>query len=195
MKPKILIIDHNDSFTFNLRQLFEENSAQVDVISYQSFTNENDLEKYDGFVFGPGPGIPADYPKSLDFIKFCNKPILGVCLGMQIIVTCFGGRLYNLSPVKHGIQDEIIQIKDSQLFRNISFPIKVGRYHSWAMDKNIKQSLIIVNCVTNEGIIMGIEHPIQKIYGVQFHPESYMTNEGNAMIMNWLTIVQSYENA
>ncbi|MDE1192096.1 MAG: aminodeoxychorismate/anthranilate synthase component II [Arachidicoccus sp.] len=191
MSAKILIIDHNDSFTYNLVQLLEE--ANAESIAVAAFDNIaiNEILNYDGIVLSPGPGLPKDYPASLELIKtfYKTKSILGVCLGMQMIVECFGSELYNLEYVQHGKQTEIYKEQDCILFDNISFPMKVGLYHSWAMNKDKKVDDLQITSLTDNGIAMSLKHTNCNTFGVQFHPESYMTEQGLQLMKNWLKMI------
>lgn len=188
MGTKILIIDHNDSFTYNLVQLLEE--AEAESIAVRAFDGiaSDEINLFDGIILSPGPALPKDYPASLDVIKtfYEAKPILGVCLGMQMIVECFGGRLYNLQTVQHGKQADVFKKENCVLFNQISFPMKVGLYHSWAMDKDVVSQELIITSATKENIPMSLKHSKYNTFGVQFHPESYMTEHGLQMMRNWL---------
>lgn len=188
MGTKILIIDHNDSFTYNLVQLLEEAGAESVAVWAFDKIDLTAAAAYDGIVLSPGPALPEDYPQSLALIKsyYTAKPVLGVCLGMQMIVECSGGELYNLQHVQHGKQVEIFKEKDCVLFNNISFPLKVGLYHSWAMNNNKIPGDLMITSVTKDKVPMSLKHREYNTFGVQFHPESYMTEGGLQLMQNWL---------
>ncbi|MGF7232745.1 anthranilate synthase component II [Arachidicoccus sp.] len=192
MGTKILIIDHNDSFTYNLVQLLEEAGAQEVVVMPVAAVKEHQINSFDGIILSPGPGLPGNYLESFSILKkyAAIKPILGVCLGLQIIVEFFGGQLQNLNVVQHGRQLEIYRQIDCLLFEEMNFPFKVGLYHSWAMDKSINLECLQITSVLKNGTVMSLRHSLYKIYAVQFHPESYMTQQGLQLMKNWLKIVE-----
>ena len=188
MPVKILLIDHNDSFTFNLLQLFEEiNGVDVSLFNVDDVAGIN-VTKFDGIVLSAGPGLPENYPAIRMLLDnyHATKPFLGICLGLQEIVTYFGGRLINIRKVQHGLQQAINIIDDDILFRNLVHPVNVGLYHSWAADKDFMPSCLITTATTQSGMIMAVRHQTYPISAVQFHPESYMTCQGKVIILNWI---------
>ena len=191
MKKKVLIIDNYDSFTYNLVHLVAEVTGdKPDVIRNDSDLLE-DLESYTHIILSPGPGIPSEAGRLLEVIKkqYKFKPILGVCLGHQAIAESFGGDLINLEHVFHGVSDTMKITKlNEQLFGGMTDIFKAARYHSWVVnDKNLPQELEI-NCVDNNGQIMGLTHKEYPVKGVQFHPESYLSEYGKRIISNFLKI-------
>ncbi len=194
MGSKILIIDHNDSFTYNLVQLFTEAGAErVDVLAYADLTLSK-VYDVDAFVLSPGPGLPEEYPKSLQLIETYagKKPILGVCMGLQLIVTHFGGDLVNLSTVKHGQKVNLISRAYDCSFEQISSPTPIGLYHSWAMNIADKPECIEITATLQDDTVMAIQHHEFPIKAVQFHPESYMTEQGATMAKNWLLWIEKF---
>ena len=188
MPTKILLIDHNDSFTFNLVQLFEQiENVQVKVMSVHDFPTK-EINEYDGIELSPGPGLPQDYPQVAAFLKdhYTVKPILGVCLGLQHIVRFFGGQLYNQEKVQHGKAIVLKNMTDTILFRSIHLPVKAGLYHSWAAERKHFPECLQITSESENGVIMSVRHIDLPITAVQFHPESYMTTQGNVMIKNWV---------
>ncbi|WP_240612556.1 anthranilate synthase component II [Brumimicrobium salinarum] len=189
MKKKILVLDNYDSFTYNLVHYIESSGAfEVDV-----FRNDeiciNKISIYDVFVLSPGPGLPQDSGIMLSLIEKygSEKPILGVCLGMQAIGECFGAKLENMETTYHGIADSIF-IKDQSdiLFSQLPQSFVVGRYHSWCLSSLNFPSSLIVTSIDGYGTIMSIRHRDYPIYGVQFHPESILSEHGQAIIDNFL---------
>lgn len=187
---QIAIIDNNDSFTYNLVQLFKQSpSCQITVCPYGDFCVDS-LEKYDQIVLSPGAHTPEQYPKLFQLInryKY-HKPILGVCLGHQVIGVYFGAELENLPDVYHGRQTtlSLSASVDSVVFKDLPVDSKVGLYHSWAVkNQNLGQELS-VTAYSEQGIIMGLKHREFLIEGIQFHPESYMSTSGQLMIDNWV---------
>ncbi len=185
---KVLLIDNYDSFTYNLAQLLtESNMCNFDIIKNDN-VKLNEISEYDKILISPGPGLPKNAGFLMQVIdkRHKNTPILGICLGMQAIAEYFDAKLYNLNNVYHGIKvkTKIID-KNEVIFKNIPQTIETGLYHSWAVYKNIEKNLKIT-AVSETGIIMGIKHKAYDIKGIQFHPESYMTNFGSEIIKNWL---------
>lgn len=187
----ILLIDNYDSFTYNLLHYIEGvSNKKVDVVRNDKITIK-DIEKYDTIILSPGPGLPKDAGILLDIIKHYSstKKILGVCLGMQAIGEVFGGKLKNLNKVYHGIATNLEMTTPSDLlFNGIPKNIKVGRYHSWIIDtKNFPIDLKITS-IDDNGQIMSLKHQTYNLYGVQFHPESILTEYGKEIIANFLAI-------
>jgi anthranilate synthase component 2 len=193
---KVLVFDNYDSFTYNLVHLIKKISgATVDV--YRN--DEIPLEKvagYDKIVLSPGPGLPSEAGMLLSLIKEYapTKSILGVCLGHQAIGEAFGGKLVNLSTVYHGVATPMQTVrsgkeKDSvhaDLFRGLPQSIEVGRYHSWVVEAKSFPKDLEVTAVDENGLIMALKHKVYDVQGVQFHPESVLTPQGEAILRNWL---------
>jgi len=188
---KILIIDNYDSFTYNLVQYVKElTDAQVDVFRNDEIRLE-DIESYNSIIFSPGPGLPDAAGIMIEVIKQYapHKKMLGVCLGHQAIGQAFGGQLHNLKKVYHGVKTpvKITDTKD-KLFTNVQPITEVGRYHSWVIEPESLPADLQVTAQTDDGQIMAIKHKKYKVWGLQFHPESIMTDEGKKMIKNFLDI-------
>jgi anthranilate synthase component 2 len=185
----ILIIDNYDSFTYNLVHLVNELGLQCDVWRNDKFALE-DVDAYDKIILSPGPGIPSEAGLLLDVIKKYapTKSIFGVCLGQQAIAEVFGGSLYNLSQPMHGIATPIkVTDTDEQLFRDLPDSFKVGRYHSWVVSANDLPEVLKVTAIDEEdNSIMALSHCEYDVRGVQFHPESILTEYGKEMMGNWL---------
>lgn len=191
VQPKILVFDNYDSFTYNLVHLVEKiTHEKVDVFRNDQIALEK-VKAYDKIILSPGPGIPEEAGLLLPLIKeyASTKCILGVCLGHQAIGQAFGGTLVNLSTVYHGVATNI-QILNSKfqnsILRNLPEEIEVGRYHSWVVsDKNFPEELEIT-ALDENGYIMALQHKTYDVQGVQFHPESVLTPDGEKMMRNWL---------
>lgn len=184
---KILVIDNYDSFVYNLVHYLREFGCEVDVVRNDK-VKFNEIGNYDKILLSPGPGIPSEAGMLMQVIKkFAGKKsILGVCLGHQAIGEVFGGKLSNLKKVYHGVAENlIITDKGEYLFNNIPGKIKVGRYHSWIVENKLPDCLV-VTAVDDEGKIMALKHKEYDIRGVQFHPESVLTEFGKEMIKNWI---------
>jgi len=190
---KILVFDNYDSFTYNLVHLVEKiTHTKVEVYRNDQIILEK-VKEYDRIILSPGPGIPEEAGLLLSLIKeyAATKPILGVCLGHQAIAEAFGGKLVNLSTVYHGVATEIgVGNQESgvrsPLFENLPERIEVGRYHSWIVsDENFPDELE-VTARDDNGYIMALQHKTYDVQGVQFHPESVLTPDGELIMKNWL---------
>ncbi len=190
---KILVFDNYDSFTYNLVHLVEK------IIHSKVEVHRNDqipLEKvadYDKIILSPGPGIPEEAGLLLPLIRqyAATKSMLGVCLGHQAIAEAFGGKLTNLSSVYHGVATPIMQApvfspKENGVFNGLPATIEVGRYHSWVADEASFPDELEVTAKDDAGFIMGLQHKKYDVQGVQFHPESVLTPDGEKMLKNWL---------
>ena len=185
----ILLIDNYDSFTYNLFHYLDElNEGGIEVIRNDEL-DLNKVKNYDRVVLSPGPGLPKDAGKLMEFLeKYAHEiPILGVCLGQQAIAEHFGMKLKNLSEVVHG-QSRKIEILDNKkgLFNDFPTEIKVGRYHSWVIDPKSITEDFEVTSTDEDGNIMSIQHKKLPIHAVQFHPESVLTQKGKEILQNWL---------
>ena len=184
---RILIIDNYDSFTHNLFHYVKQFEDNVVVVKNDKISL-TEVDKYDKIILSPGPGLPDEH-KNLKIIikKYApTKSILGVCLGHQAIAECFGARLKNLEDVLHGVKTKISFLNTDSLFKNIPNEIKVGHYHSWVIDEKTLPSSFEVISKNEVGIIMSIRHKEYDLKGVQFHPESILTEYGLLMIKNWI---------
>ncbi|MDP9076639.1 MAG: aminodeoxychorismate/anthranilate synthase component II [Bacteroidota bacterium] len=186
----ILIIDNYDSFTYNLVHLVNEIGLQCEVWRNDKFSI-GDVGAYDRIILSPGPGIPSEAGLLLEVIeKYApTKSIFGVCLGQQAIAEVFGGSLYNLSQPMHGIATPIkVTDKDERLFAGLPETFKVGRYHSWVVDgKSLPDSLKVTAIDEADDSLMALTHKEYDVRGVQFHPESILTEFGKEMMKNWLS--------
>jgi len=186
---KILILDNYDSFTYNLVQYFQELTDAEIVVKRNDEISIQEMSSFDTLVFSPGPGLPQDAGIMIDAIKeYANdKKILGVCLGHQAIGMAFGAELINLEKVYHGIKTDInILDLNDPIFLDIEEKTKVGRYHSWVINPDTLSDDFIVTSISEDDIIMSIKHKKYRVWGVQFHPESIMTDFGKKMINNFL---------
>lgn len=186
---KILVLDNYDSFTYNLVHYLKELSGlKVDVYRNDEISLD-DVNSYDKILLSPGPGVPdsAGIMKDLIARYGATKSIMGVCLGCQAISEVYGGSIYNLNKVFHGVCTPIKKLdQDELLFNGISDVFDAGRYHSWVVKKVDLPDTLIITSEDEEGEIMGIRHKTHDVRGVQFHPESILTPEGKKMIRNWL---------
>ena len=188
---KILVLDNYDSFTYNLVHYIEELLGEkVDVFR----NDEIDIEKvaeYDKIVLSPGPGVPDEAGIMEDLIKEYapTKSILGVCLGCQAIAEVFGGSIRNMNKVYHGVATPVtVTDKEENLFAEVPETFPAGRYHSWIVNKEDLPDELAVTSVDEENEIMSLRHKTLDVRGVQFHPESILTENGKQMIKNWLGV-------
>ena len=186
---KVLIIDNYDSFTYNLVHLVNELGMECEVWRNDQFKLE-DVDKFEKIILSPGPGIPSEAGLLLDVIRTYapTKSIFGVCLGQQAIAEVFGGSLYNLSRPMHGISTPV-KVTDAgeQLFKGLPEYISVGRYHSWVVSKDDLPDVLTITAVDEkDDSIMALRHKTLDVRGVQFHPESVLTEYGKEMMGNWL---------
>jgi anthranilate synthase component 2 len=193
---KFLIIDNYDSFVYNLAQILGELGISSDVVRNDKISIEEIKQKnYDAIIISPGPGTPAEKK----YFGICGDvitklgpttPILGVCLGHQGIIQCFGGKVVNAGNVRHGKTSPIKHYEDP-IFKDVKNPFQATRYHSLVGDKTIiPESLKVTAIAEDDGEIMGVRHKDYLIEGVQFHPESIMTSEGKKILENFVKMVK-----
>ncbi len=194
---KFLIIDNYDSFVFNIAQYLGEIGVDSDVVRNDKITLEEIKESdYDAIIISPGPGTPEDkryFGVCSDVIKDIGRqtPILGVCLGHQGIIHAFGGKVTNAGCVRHG-KTSPINHENSRLFRDVRNPFRATRYHSLVGDKAIIPDILEVTATAaDDGEVMAIRHKEFLIEGVQFHPESIMTEDGKKILENFVSEVKT----
>jgi anthranilate synthase component 2 len=189
-KIKLLMVDNYDSFTYNIVQYFGELGADIEVFRNDEITIEDIAQRNpDRLVISPGPCSPAEAGISVAAIQhFAGKlPILGVCLGHQSIGAAFGGKIIRAQELMHG-KTSVIQTKQVGVFRDLPEKFTVNRYHSLAIERSSCPADLEVTAWTEDGEIMGVRHKHLPIEGVQFHPESILTEHGHAMLRNFLEI-------
>lgn len=189
----ILIIDNYDSFTYNVTQLVQTKYQDIMVIKNDEYTVKDILLlNPSGIIISPGPSAPINAGICLELIKKLPSsiPVLGICLGHQIIAEAFGGIVEHAKEIHHGVVD-VIDHNQSSLFKNIDSPTFGTRYHSLVVDGHtLPDELIITGKSATDGSIMSIEHRQRPIYGLQFHPESYLSTCGDKFINNFVEIVK-----
>ena len=188
---KILVFDNYDSFTYNLVHLVQKIvKDKLDVYRNDQIPLEK-VKAYDKIILSPGPGIPKEAGLLLPLIKeyASSKSILGVCLGHQAIGEAFGGTLTNLSTVYHGVSTPVKIVKHEakhDLFDGLPDEFEVGRYHSWIVNEKDFPKELDITARDDNGYIMALQHKIYDVQGVQFHPESVLTPDGETILRNWL---------
>ena len=182
---KLIIIDNFDSFTYNLVHFLEPYCKELtvfrnDEINYSKISNEHKI------LLSPGPGLPENSKELFKVIQkyqFSNN-IIGVCLGFQALGQFYGANLTNLKNVRHGIQTEINILNQEGIFRNLPVHFKIGHYHSWILNK--LPDILKITAVDYENNAMAFKHTFLNIYGIQFHPESILTENGQQILKNWI---------
>lgn len=187
-KQKLLLLDNYDSFTYNLVHLIEKVSLiDIDVRRNDEISLEQ-IALYDKVVLSPGPGLPKNAGIMPQLIKHyaATKSIFGVCLGLQAIGEAFGANLKNLNTVYHGFATPIRVTEPDSIFKNCPEKFLVGRYHSWVVDSLNLPSCLKITALDEKDNIMALSHTTLDIKGVQFHPESILSEHGETIFKNWL---------
>lgn len=188
---KILVIDNYDSFTYNLVQYVERITGKIPDVVRNDKIELGKAGNYDKILLSPGPGIPVEAGICLELIRRYapEKSILGVCLGHQAIGEAFSASLMNLSRVYHGLATPVTITDPAEpLFRGLPQTFTGGRYHSWVVTRENLPACFTITCEDENGLIMGISHRQYDVRGLQFHPESVLTEHGIEIIKNWLAI-------
>jgi len=187
---KIILIDNYDSFTFNLYHYLSSLKVKVDVIRNDQISSKEIVKrKYNKIVISPGPGNPNQSGNCLKIVKSLYKkiPILGVCLGHQIIGQVFGSRIIQTKRLMHGKTSKIMS-KKTGVLKNLPKTFEATRYHSLIIDKKSLSKDLEITAETNDGLIMGVRHKKYHVHGVQFHPESIKTKLGIKILKNFIRI-------
>ena len=184
---KILVVDNYDSFVFNLVQYLQQLGAEV-VVKRNDEVNAESINGFDGVLLSPGPGTPEDAGACIEIVKAAiekHKPLLGVCLGHQAIGAALGGKVSRAPELLHGKTSQV-QHKNEGVFKDLKSPFRATRYHSLAIETPSVPEELLVTATTDTGVIMGVKHKSSPIEGVQFHPESVLTEGGHRLLANWL---------
>ena len=184
---KILVVDNYDSFVFNIVQYLQQLGAEV-VVKRNDEVNANSINEFDGVLLSPGPGTPEDAGACIEIVNAAiekQKPLLGVCLGHQAIGAALGGKVSKAPELLHGKTSQV-QHKNEGVFKDLKSPFRATRYHSLAIENPNFPNDLIITATTESGVIMGVKHKTAPIEGVQFHPESVLTEGGHRLLANWL---------
>ena len=184
---KILVVDNYDSFVFNLVQYLQQLGAEV-VVKRNDEVNAESINGFDGVLLSPGPGTPEDAGACIEIVNAAiekQKPLLGVCLGHQAIGAALGGKVSRAPELLHGKTSQV-QHKNEGVFKDLKSPFRATRYHSLAIETPSVPEELLVTATTDTGVIMGVKHKSAPIEGVQFHPESVLTQGGHRLLANWL---------
>ncbi|TKG91057.1 aminodeoxychorismate/anthranilate synthase component II [Puteibacter caeruleilacunae] len=191
MTARILVLDNYDSFTYNLVHYLKElTGEQVDVRRNDKITLD-EVANYEYILLSPGPGVPSDAGilKELIATYGSTKSIFGVCLGVQAIAEVYGGEIFNLDKVYHGIASKMTVTDDQEpIFKGLGDEFDAGRYHSWVIKEDVLPNCLVVTARDEEGMIMAVRHKEYNVRGVQFHPESVLTPKGKQMLISWLNL-------
>jgi anthranilate synthase/aminodeoxychorismate synthase-like glutamine amidotransferase len=190
---RLLLIDNYDSFTYNLYQYLCELGADVDVRRNDAVTVDDvEAMEPEGIVLSPGPGRPEDAGVCIPVIaRFVGiVPILGVCLGHQAIAAAYGAKIVNAPELLHG-KTSLIHHDGTGLYQGMKPSFQAVRYHSLVADRRTLPDSLIVDAETSEGIVMGLRHRDEPLFGVQFHPESILTDGGKILLRNFLDVVRA----
>jgi anthranilate synthase component 2 len=187
---RVLVFDNYDSFTYNLVHIIRELGFgdKLEVYRNDKIPLE-EIRHFDKILLSPGPGVPSEAGILLPLIQHyaSTHDILGVCLGHQAIAEAFGGQLFNMPEVLHGVAEPIRVMDPGELlFKDIPGQFQACRYHSWSVEREGLPPALLITAEDEKGRIMGLRHREYRIRGVQFHPESIMTEYGKQMIYNWL---------
>ena len=184
---RILVVDNYDSFVFNIVQYLQQLGAEV-VVKRNDEVNANSINEFDGVLLSPGPGTPEDAGACIEIVKAAiekQKPLLGVCLGHQAIGSALGGKVSRAPELLHGKTSQV-QHKNEGVFKDLKSPFRATRYHSLAIENPNFPNELTITATTESGVIMGVKHKTAPIEGVQFHPESVLTEGGHRLLANWL---------
>ena len=184
---KILVVDNYDSFVFNLVQYLQQLGAEV-VVKRNDEVNAESINGFDGVLLSPGPGTPEDAGACIEIVNAAiekQKPLLGVCLGHQAIGAALGGKVSRAPELLHGKTSQV-QHKNEGVFKDLKSPFRATRYHSLTIETPSVPKELLVTATTDTGVIMGVKHKSAPIEGVQFHPESVLTEGGHRLLANWL---------
>jgi len=185
----ILVLDNYDSFTYNLVQVLRElGYGEATTVIRNDKLAVEDVEAYDAVLLSPGPGLPSEAGLMPEIIRRYapTKRILGVCLGHQGLAESFGAELYNLPDVLHGVATPAEVTAEDRLFNGLPTQFQVGRYHSWSVRPESVPAELEVTALDAQGQVLAFRHRTYDVRGVQFHPESILTEHGHQMMRNWL---------
>ena len=184
--PRILVVDNYDSFVFNLVQYLAQLGADVTVVRNDDVTPDQ-CREYDGVLLSPGPGTPEDAGACIQIVRECagDVPIFGVCLGHQAIAEAYGAIVTQAPELLHGKTSQVVH-EDVGVLAGLPMPFTATRYHSLAVDPSTIPAELEITGATESGVIMALKHRNAKVEGVQFHPESVLTEGGHEMLANWL---------
>lgn len=187
---RILVVDNYDSFVYTIVGYLRQMGAETTVVRNDAVADAGPLDDYDGVLVSPGPGTPAEAGASNDVIRECARtgtPMLGICLGHQALAEVYGGVVSHAPELMHGKTSDVTHAGASVLV-GLPSPFTATRYHSLAVEQDTVPAELEVTARTDNGIIMGLKHKDLPLHGVQFHPESVLTEGGHRLLANWLEV-------
>ncbi|GGP70059.1 MULTISPECIES: aminodeoxychorismate/anthranilate synthase component II [Streptomyces] len=188
MSARVLVVDNYDSFVFNLVQYLYQLGAECEVVRNDEVSLEHAQDGFDGVLLSPGPGAPEQAGVCIDMVRHCaatGVPVFGVCLGMQSMMVAYGGVVDRAPELLHGKTSPVLH-EGAGVFQGLPSPFTATRYHSLAAEPATLPAELEVTAWTADGIVMGLRHRELPVEGVQFHPESVLTEHGHLMLANWL---------
>ncbi|MEU0136490.1 aminodeoxychorismate/anthranilate synthase component II [Streptomyces sp. NPDC006296] len=188
MSARILVVDNYDSFVFNIVQYLYQLGATCEVVRNDAVTTAHADDGFDGVLLSPGPGTPEQAGVCIEMVHHCARsgvPVFGVCLGMQSMAVAYGGVVDRAPELLHGKTSPVLH-EGAGVFAGLPSPFTATRYHSLAAEPSTVPPVLEVTALTEDGIIMGLRHREHAVEGVQFHPESVLTEHGHLMLANWL---------
>ncbi|MFI6941532.1 aminodeoxychorismate/anthranilate synthase component II [Streptomyces sp. NPDC050418] len=188
MTARILVVDNYDSFVFNIVQYLYQLGAECEVVRNDEVTTAHAQDGFDGVLLSPGPGAPEQAGVCIEMVKHCaatGVPVFGVCLGMQSMAVAYGGVVDRAPELLHG-KTSPVRHEGAGVFAGLPSPFTATRYHSLAAEPGTFPAELEITARTEDGIIMGLRHRELPVEGVQFHPESVLTEHGHLMLANWL---------
>ncbi|MEU6271243.1 aminodeoxychorismate/anthranilate synthase component II [Streptomyces populi] len=188
MSTRILVVDNYDSFVFNLVQYLYQLGAECEVLRNDEVSTAHAQDGFDGVLLSPGPGAPEQAGVCIDMVRHCaatGVPVFGVCLGMQSMQVAYGGVVDRAPELLHG-KTSLVEHQGKGVFAGLPSPFTATRYHSLAAEPDTVPDELEVTARTHDGIVMGLRHRELSVEGVQFHPESVLTEHGHRMLANWL---------
>lgn len=190
---RILVVDNYDSFVYTIVGYVKTLGATVTVVRNDAIdpSTPGVIDDYDGVLISPGPGAPSESGASENMIRLCaaqNKPMFGVCLGMQALAEVFGATVSHAPTIMHG-KTSLVEHIDDEIFEGVANPMVATRYHSLAVEpESVPDDLVVTAWTQGDHIVQGIKHRSKPMYAVQFHPESVMTQDGYRLLANWLKV-------
>ncbi|MFI1104310.1 aminodeoxychorismate/anthranilate synthase component II [Streptomyces sp. TLI_146] len=188
MSARVLVVDNYDSFVFNLVQYLYQLGAECEVVRNDEVSLEHAQDGFDGVLLSPGPGAPEQAGVCIEMVRHCaatGVPVFGVCLGMQSMMVAYGGVVDRAPELLHGKTSPVLH-EGAGVFQGLPSPFTATRYHSLAAEPATLPAELEVTAWTADGIVMGLRHRELPVEGVQFHPESVLTEHGHLMLANWL---------
>ncbi|RII11248.1 Aminodeoxychorismate/anthranilate synthase component 2 [Streptomyces sp. YIM 130001] len=190
MSARILVVDNYDSFVFNLVQYLYQLGAECEVVRNDEVSTAHaSRDAFDGVLLSPGPGAPEQAGVCIEMVRHCDAsglPVFGVCLGMQSMAVAYGGVVGRAPELLHG-KTSLVAHEGAGVFAGLPSPFTATRYHSLAAEPETVPDDLVVTARTEDGTIMGLRHRERPVEGVQFHPESVLTEHGHLMLANWLS--------